>query len=140
MLGKVGDRRPSKATQETVIGDGLAIGCISLGASEIPGNKLNARLAFQAAWHGWSPARDFPDVHASTDTDDFYRILNQCAGRRTGVMAWEIRGVLVPRRRHLLDWQLEDVAAHVGSDFGLTLREFEQLAGKFLTGLKINVY
>lgn len=48
---------------KTVI-EGLAAGCVAVGASELPSGRLQLEFAFAHAWHSWSWAQAFPSIVA----------------------------------------------------------------------------
>ena len=52
----------SKATQETSVGEGLALGCIALGVSSVMGSKMDVESGFRHAWSNWSYRSLFPTI------------------------------------------------------------------------------
>jgi len=77
----------TKAQQETLLGEGLAIGCFAAGIESLP-NDTSFDLDFRHAWRGWPWASQFPQVHAGPVNDSIERILRQSANRRGPVLAW----------------------------------------------------
>jgi hypothetical protein len=121
-----GGRRPSKAQQERAVGEGLAVGCLSIGVEAIRAQKMTVELAFRHAWRNWSYASQFPTVHASAERDDLMRILRDSAGRRSSIVAeWDCGRELRPGLRS--DWEVVEAAATLESDTGVPLHGWEEL-------------
>lgn len=49
----------TKAMQETTVGEGLALGCLSLGIIAVTSNKMDVEFAFGRAWRNWPQADRF---------------------------------------------------------------------------------
>jgi hypothetical protein len=103
---------PSKALQETILGEGLAIGALMLGISSVTGNKSSLELDFRRAWRGWASAAHFPAVHAGPVDDSVFRILRSSSARATPHVAhWAGEWPYVPVL--LVDWSLIEAAEHI---------------------------
>ncbi|WP_427130253.1 hypothetical protein [Pseudarthrobacter sp. S9] len=127
--------KPSKAQQQTAIGEGLAIGCLALGAESVTSAKVEIEFAFRKAWRNWPHAGKFPAVHADVYRDDITRILHDSKGRTdASAAAWEFGGSeYVPFIRQ--DWPFEELADSAGEDFGVNLDGWKELAKAFMDDL-----
>jgi diphthamide biosynthesis methyltransferase len=77
----------TKATQETAVGEGLAVGCLALGVTGVSSARVDVNLSLSHAWRNWPPARVFTVVKASLDRKDTRRILHDSANRRWSMVA-----------------------------------------------------
>lgn len=129
--------KPSKAQQETALGEGLAIGTLALGVESVPSDKLAIEFAFRHAWPRWEHNYKFPVVKANLDRTDILRILHDAEGRRGAYVAsWATdRRTFEPYLRQ--DWPIEEAAESVGEDYGVNLSGWTALAGSWLTDMGI---
>lgn len=126
--------KPSKAAQQTAIGQGLAVGCLMLGHTNLPSQKTNIEFAFRKAWRDWPHAGQFPQVRSSVERDDIMRILHDSAGRRRPIVAyWEVRRSLQPVLASGFD--LEDASDLLVSFYSLPIDAWQQLARAFTDDL-----
>ncbi len=77
----------SKATQETAVGEGLALGCVALEVDAVEGSKMDLEFAFRRAWRSWPYHSTFAVVRADVARDDLLRILGKSEGRRSALPA-----------------------------------------------------
>lgn len=81
----------TKATDQTDIGQGLAVGCLVLGVTAVTSGKQALEFAFRRAWRDWPHAREFRFVHADIARNDIVLILRKSARRRGAYLgAWEL--------------------------------------------------
>lgn len=111
---------PTKARQEIDLGEGLAIGCLALGAAAITSAKQAIELSFRRAWRAWPHTTRFPQVHAGPQRDDIWRILGASAGRKHSYLAeWVATGPeLEPRVRQ--DWGLDEIGEQLADNTGIS--------------------
>ena len=126
---------PSKAQQETAIGEGLAIGCMALDVPAVKSAKMGVEFAFMRAWRSWPHAAKFPAIRADLDRNAITRILHDSQGRRNAhAAAWETAGrEYVPFAKQ--DWSMEDLADSAGRDFSVDLEAWKELAQAFMDDL-----
>jgi hypothetical protein len=116
--------------QETVVGEGLALGCLSLGISAVTANKMSVESAFGRAWRSWPQAYLFRAVHASIARNDLLRIVARSTRRRGVVIAsWDVGRVLEP----ILEWgdTVEEAGELLAENSGLPFSEWIALAKAF---------
>ena len=125
----------TRATDLAAVGQGLAAGCLSLGALGVTSSKLALEFAFGRAWRSWPPASRFPTIKARVDRNDVLRIVRDLERRRSAYIAtWVDEGPwLRPQLR--ASWDLTD-AAEMLADEGASWDEWLSLAQRFLDGLK----
>ena len=121
----------SKARQQKAVGEGLAIGCLSLGYTELPSNKMNVEFAFRVAWRSWDYARQFPTVKTGPAQDDIYYAIMGRSQRRRGprLAYWEIGRTLSPMLEDGYD--LESAEELLVSFYGIPLEGWQELARVF---------
>ncbi|MEV0732246.1 hypothetical protein [Polymorphospora sp. NPDC050346] len=126
----------SKATQYTLIGDGLALGCHDLGIVAVTSKTLELELAFNAAWRDFPLATTmFAQVHASLARSDIHIILGGSPRRRWSRVAWEQHGAWWrPGPPGTLDW--DDIADSIADLYGITRQRWTELAGPFARRLR----
>lgn len=82
--------RPSKAQQQTTVGEGLAVGCLALGVVGVTTEKMAVEFAFRKAWRSWAYAVRFPVINAGPSRDDIVHVIGDSAERRSPyAAAWE---------------------------------------------------
>lgn len=102
----------TKARQQTILGEGLALGTLMLGIEDVHGQKHPLEFDFRRAWRNWEYRDLFPAIHAGPHRDDVFHILMDSAGRRsTRVTYWEGAWPFVPVAR--FDWSAEEIAEHL---------------------------
>jgi hypothetical protein len=70
----------TKAAQESVLGEGLALGLVALGVDSVNGSTMSVEFAFQRAWRDWTHCVIFPAVHAHLKRNDLLRIIGTSEG------------------------------------------------------------
>lgn len=102
----------SKARQQTIVGEGLALGALMLDVEQVHGRKQTLEFDFRRAWRDWPYRHLFPVVKAGPHYDDVIHILMDSAGRRsTRATYWEGSWPFIPMAR--FDWAAEEVAEHL---------------------------
>jgi len=124
----------SKARQETAIGEGLALGCVTLEVDAIQGSKMDLEFAFRRAWREWPYRSTFPAVYADVTRDDLLRSLGRSEGRRSAHLSgWTSQWPFVPYVAET--WTVEDVADILQSSTALPLAGWVKLAQAFFDDL-----
>jgi hypothetical protein len=123
----------TKATQETAVGEGLAVGCLALGVTGVTSARVDVDLSFSHAWRNWPSAHIFPVVKASLDRNDLRRILHDSANRRWSMLAaWECGRWYEPYLRS--DWT-EEAGESLADNTGVGLEDWTELARLFIERL-----
>ena len=119
--------------QYTDVHEGLAIGCISRGHTELPSGKIAIESAFRYAWGRWSHSHRFPLIRANLlRNDGLLQVIGSSQGRRgSHLAAWEVGRVLRPFLRQD-NWTLEDAVELLEQHTGINLAGWEQLANLFI--------
>jgi hypothetical protein len=124
----------TKATQETAVGEGVAVGCLALGVTAITSARVDVDLSFSYAWRNWPSSRVFPVVKASLDRNDLRRILHDSANRRWSMLAaWECGRMYEPYLRS--DWTIEEAGESLAENTGVGLEAWMELARLFVERL-----
>ena len=77
----------TKGPEHTLLGEGLAIGCVAAGIKSLP-NDTSFDLDFRQAWREWPWSPQFLQVHAGPVRDDIEGILHRSANRAGPILAW----------------------------------------------------
>lgn len=126
----------SKARQQTILGEGLALGALMLGVEQVHGQKQNLEFDFRRAWRDWGYRDLFPVIQAGPRRDDVLHILMDSASRRSArATYWEGAWPFVPVAR--FEWSADEVAEHlhdeIPAEAWLRLSEvWLQRAGRWL--------
>ena len=124
----------TKTQQQKAVGQGLAVGCLSLGVTEVPYNKMGIYFAFGHAWSEWPWSSRFPSINASLQRNDLVNILHESAGRSGVVVAaWQIERTLKPYLNN--DWDVAEAAEMIGEWYEVPSDGWMQLAKSFLDRL-----
>lgn len=124
----------SKATQETAVGEGLALGCVALEVDAIEGSKMDLEFAFRRAWRSWPYHSTFPVVRADVARDDLLRILGKSEGRRSAHLSgWASQWPFVPYVAEA--WTVEDAAEILHGSTGVPFAGWVELAQAFIDDL-----
>lgn len=124
----------TKAQQETMVGEGLAVGVLSLGVVAVTSNRLAVSSAFARAWRSWAHSGRIPSVRVDLAREDIFRILGASSGRRGPITAdWSTGGEYVPNL--LPDWSLEEAGDHIGEAAGVPHAAWVNLARAFVADL-----
>jgi len=123
--------KPSKAQQHKAVGEGLAVGCLILGRTELPSGKTDVELSFRRAWRTWPHARDFPAVKAGPERDDIYfQIMGDSASRRPpGIALWNVGRMLRPELTE--GWDMADARDLLVQFYGIPVEAWVELARAF---------
>lgn len=125
----------TKARQQTAVGEGLAIGCIALGHTELSANKMAVEFAFQRAWRDWPQARMFPQIRAGLDRNDIYYQIMGRSGNRQGprLAYWNVGRTLRPQLSEGSD--MEDAEDLIEKFYELPMSAWANLARAFCDDL-----
>jgi hypothetical protein len=122
----------TKVQQYQMVGEGLAIGCLSLGITKLPSSKIATESAFRWSWSRWMHARSFPAIRADLFRNDgLLQIVGRSERRRGAtVAAWQVGAELVP---YLFDDDMsyDEAADSLRGPNGLNLSGWQQLAQLF---------
>lgn len=123
----------SKATQETTVIEGLAIGFLALGRNRITSSKISIESAATFAWPRWQWAAQFPAVKVSLQRNVIWQCINKSEGRRGHTAAWATDDQFEPYIKH--DWTFEECARILASGDEIPLRGWTELAALFIEWL-----
>jgi hypothetical protein len=99
----------SKATQETEVAQGLALGALMLGVENVTGKKTTLEYAFRDAWRDWPHAERYPAIKTGPAYDDVFRVMDKSMRPpRNRLVHWESQWPYIPAR--LVDWDDQDLA------------------------------
>lgn len=108
--------RMTKTAQQSMVGQGLAVGVLALGATATTSAKMAVESAFIDAWREWTWSSSFPTIHASHARNDFLTIVHKSSRRRDAfVAAWDCGRTLEP---YLLNGDSVEEAAELLESFG----------------------
>lgn len=125
----------SKARQQKIVGEGLAVGVLALGVEAVTSNKQAVESAFIRAWRDWSCNSRFPQVQASVPRNDILGIMHRSSNRSGMITAdWSSDREHVPSLR--VDWPLEEAGEAVGEEARVTHAQWVDLARAFIAELK----
>jgi hypothetical protein len=127
--------RLTNAVQETLVGDGLAVGCHAAGVTAFTANKQISESSFNYAWRDFPLARtQFPTIKASLERCDLTGILYDSPTRRSSDVAWhQDGGWWVPNLRSADDYQ--EVADLMRKVYGILPSAWLELAEPFVERL-----
>ncbi len=124
------DRRTT-AQQETMLGQGLAVGCLSLGVTAVTSDKAVVEESFTRTWEHWPLASIFPSIQFTEDSQNLVGILAGSAGRRRHDMAhWSCEGDLHPQLGP--QWSLEEAGDVLDRVTGVPHSAWTELADAFV--------
>lgn len=99
----------SKATQETEVAQGLALGALMLGVDNVMGKKSTLEYAFRAAWRDWPHAERYPEIETGPIYDDVFRVMDKSMRPpRNLLVHWKSQWPYIPAR--LVDSNDQDLA------------------------------
>jgi hypothetical protein len=105
----------SKATQETEVAQGLALGALMLGVDDVTGKKTTLEYAFRDAWRDWPHAERYPVIKTGPTYDDVFRVMDKSTRPpRNRLVHWKSQWPYVPAR--LVDWDDQKVADVINED------------------------
>lgn len=125
----------TKAAQQKAVGEGLAVGCLALGRTELPSGKTDVEFAFRHAWRRWAHVGSFPQVKAGPAQDDiYYQIMGRSENRQGPSLAyWEVGRTLRPQP--VGEWTMDEADDSLRDSYGLPLSAWVDLARLFCDDL-----
>ena len=125
----------SKATEQTALGQGLALGARMLSVDSVMANKMNLELDFRRAWRDWPYRSRFPLIKAGPHSDDLLIVLHASGRRpRSKFAYWESEWPFIPVLE-FDDWTYEEVAAIITAAVpAVAWRDLVELWLKDMTG------
>lgn len=121
----------SKARQQKIVGEGLAIGLLALGVEGVTSRKQAVEFAFGRAWRSWPHRSRFPQVRADILRNDILAILHASANRQGVIVAdWSCEQWCEPQIR--VDWPLEEAGEAVAEEAGVRFGQWVDLAEAFV--------
>lgn len=126
----------SQAVQQTVVGEGLAAGCLQIGVTAITTSPLALDSSFRRAWSGFPlAATTFNLIKASMSRNDIQRILRTSSQHKVHVAAWDNEGAWwKPYLVHNY-WTAQDVTEHLRESYGIAEEVWPPLAFTFVEAL-----
>jgi len=124
----------TKARQETIVGEGFALGCVVVGRDSFNGQRMSIESAFEHAWRRWSYSARFPTVRADIQRNSLIGIIARSPRRRSsGLAGWASEWPLTPYVKE--SWTPADVADLLTDKCGVPFEGWRQLAQLFLDHL-----
>jgi hypothetical protein len=126
----------TKAQQEVTVGEGFAVGCLLIGVTRLTDSKLPLESAFRRAWPRWTPAGNFPVVHATLERTDIWRLLLRHDQRTSAYLATWVpeQNSLYPEVRG--SWEVAEAADVIAEQSGVRVAGWVDLAEAFVSYLK----
>lgn len=120
--------------QRKMVGEGLAVGCVSLDDIEIPADRFAVEAAFRYAWPRWRGAGRFPQIRADLSRNDVLLHVIYPSEQRRGVLVAAWRTSSRTLRPYLMaeDMTPAEAAEMLSGDEGLDLTAWQDLAAGFL--------
>jgi len=121
----------TKASDQTVLGQGLALGTIMLGVDSVMAQKQRLELDFRRAWRAWPHRDKFSQIKAGPESDDLLHILN-ASGRspRSKFAFWASEWPFIPVLE-FEHWSYKDVAESI--DDTIPAEAWRELAVSWLS-------
>ena len=81
----------TKAAQRRAVHEGLALGALMSGRTEVHGNRSTLEMQFRAAWRDWPHSTRFPHIEAGPAHDSvFIHVLGRSPRAQSGsVTHWD---------------------------------------------------
>ncbi|WGD38245.1 hypothetical protein [Lysinibacter sp. HNR] len=127
----------TKNRQQTIIGEGLALGCLDVGIEGLSANEVTISRAFRYAWVRWDYAKRFPAINAGPRYDDILTIMESSAtrqGKPVAAFRPEPGWGFVPFLRKTVP-TVEEAAARLHETSGIPLTAWRALAELTAKGL-----
>ncbi len=127
----------TKARQQAIIGEGLALGCLAVNIEGLSANKLTIDRAFSYAWVRWDYAKRFPNVNTGPKYHDIHPIMEKSAARQGKPVAAfraEPGWGFVPFLRDE-DMTIDEAAAQLEETSGIPVTAWKVLAELTAKGL-----
>ncbi|MDQ7910797.1 hypothetical protein RB614_40530 [Phytohabitans sp. ZYX-F-186] len=125
----------TKATQETVVGEGLAAGCLKHGVTGITSSSIVLDGAFRRAWSAFPMAGHFPAVRTTLGRETIRLILAASARRRGHVAGWQQDRAWWAPYITQSDWTPDDVTEHLAELHGIPESAWSDLAKALIDDL-----
>lgn len=129
-------RGRSKAQQETIVGEGLALGLLAVGVDALTSRKQAVEFASGRAWRSWPHRSKFPQVRMDIARNDVLRIMRNSERRRGSVLAYWATGGAWYEPVQRADWSVEEDGAVLGENSGIPFAEWVSLAEVIVAELK----
>jgi hypothetical protein len=124
----------TKARQETIVGEGFALGCVIVGRESFNGQKMSIEFAFEHAWRDWPFAARFPAVRADAQRNSLIGIIDRSPRRRSSCLAgWASEWPFTPYIEE--SWSPAEVADLLAHECGVPEKGWRELAQLFLDHL-----
>lgn len=126
----------SKAVQQTVVGEGLAAGCLRIGVIGVPASSAELDAGFRRAWAKFAYAETtFPAIKATLARNDVQTILSMSSRRHSAVAVWHDQGAWWSPEVTQTDWTPDDVVDHLSEVYEVTPTAWDNLAGDLADAL-----
>jgi hypothetical protein len=130
MASPNGMRGSTKARQQTIVGEGLALGCVGVGLVEFSDHKMTIELSLEQAWRDWQYRDFFPAVHVGIARNDLLGIVHRSPRRRgPRVAGWAGEWPFLPYVEDGLE--LAEAGDVLEGESGVPLSGWLQLANTF---------
>jgi hypothetical protein len=124
----------TKARQETIVGEGFALGCVGVGRESFSGQKMSIEFAFEHAWTRWLYRARFPAIRADVQRNSLIGVIDRSPRRRSSRLAgWASEWPFAPYVDE--NWSPEEVADLLAGECGVPFEGWRQLAQMFLDHL-----
>jgi hypothetical protein len=129
----------SPSRQRNAVSEGMALGIVMCGRSELPWDKVGIDLAFEAAWRNWSYSVRFSQV--STDlrngSDGVWVITHADERKQVWNLFWDTSGseIVIYLRDTWADVDFDPVEVARSIDGEVPAEGWKELAVQFLTRL-----
>jgi hypothetical protein len=125
----------TRASEQTALGQGLALGAIMLGVENVMSSKLTLELSFRRAWRIWPTSRLFKSINAGPRADDIVHVLH-ASGRkpRNKFAFWESEWPFVPVQE-FDDWTSDEVAECI--DGSVSAADWSSLVDLWVDGMSL---
>ena len=125
----------TRASDQTDVGQGLALGCLAVGVTAVTANKQALEFAFRRAWQDWPHRQKFRFIHASAERNDILHIVRKSERRRGAILAaWELGRWAEPYLRE--DHDLDEAAQMLPAWTGVPWDGWVQLGRLFTAQFK----
>jgi hypothetical protein len=119
----------TKQQQVAEVVEGLGLGLVALGVTNVASGKLDLELAFSHAWRRWDHANDYPSIGRATKPDnEFWIGVTKSERRKRAVVLWHKEGREYRIGIRYEDWTPEEIADLIGSR---PLNHWVDLASRF---------
>ncbi|MBN9799255.1 hypothetical protein DMP15_18595 [Pseudonocardia sp. UM4_GMWB1] len=126
----------TKAQQETIVGEGLALGLLAVGVVAVTSGKQAVEFAFGRAWRSWTHRSKFPQVRMEIARNDVLRIMRDSERRRGSALAYWATGGAWYEPVQRADWSVEEDGEVLGENSGIPFAQWVALAEAIVAELK----